>query len=127
MGAIAESTHFSAAVGLHPALETMSRDELAALQTVLAAQPDLVTIAEPRFTLRSKTLIVPLQFAVLFGMALSIVLQVFRQSNKVVVTQWVLQHEGFPIEQPPPRRLPIGASAARSTCRWPSRRRAPSG
>jgi SulP family sulfate permease len=52
------------------------------------------------------TLIVPLQFAVLFGMALSIVLHVFRQSNKVVVTQWVLQPEGFPLEQPVPRRLP---------------------
>ena len=32
MGAIAESTHFNAEIGLHPALETMSRDELAALQ-----------------------------------------------------------------------------------------------
>jgi SulP family sulfate permease len=52
------------------------------------------------------TLIVPLQFAVLFGMALSIVLQVFRQSNKIVVKQWVLQPEGFPLEQPAPRRLP---------------------
>lgn len=52
------------------------------------------------------TLAVPLQFAVLFGMALSIVLHIFRQSNKVVVTQWVLQREGFPIEQPPPAQLP---------------------
>ena len=52
------------------------------------------------------TLLVPLQYAVLFGMALSIVLHVFRQSNKVVVTQWVLQPEGFPLEQPAPRRLP---------------------
>jgi SulP family sulfate permease len=52
------------------------------------------------------TLIVPLQFAVLFGMALSIVLQVFRQSNKIVVKQWVLQPEGFPLEQPAPRQLP---------------------
>ncbi len=32
MDAIAESTRMTAAVGLHPALETMSRDELAALQ-----------------------------------------------------------------------------------------------
>jgi len=32
MGAITESRHFSSAVGLHPALETMSRDALAALQ-----------------------------------------------------------------------------------------------
>ena len=49
------------------------------------------------------TLVVPLQFAVLFGVALSIVLHVFRQSNKVVVTQWVLQPEGFPLEQPAAR------------------------
>jgi SulP family sulfate permease len=52
------------------------------------------------------TLLVPLQFAVLFGMALSILLQTVRQSNKVVVTQWVLQPQGFPLEQPPPARLP---------------------
>jgi sulfate permease, SulP family len=52
------------------------------------------------------TLLVPLQYAVLVGMALSIVLHVFRQSNKVVVTQWVLQPDGFPLEQPPPKRLP---------------------
>ena len=52
------------------------------------------------------TLVVPLQFAVLFGVALSIVLHVFRQSNKIVVTQWVLQPQGFPLEQPAPRRLP---------------------
>jgi len=37
---------------------------------------------------------------------LSIVLHVFRQSNKVVVKQWVLQPEGFPLEQPVPRDLP---------------------
>ena len=52
------------------------------------------------------TLIVPLQFAILLGMAISIVLHVFRESNKVVVTQWLLQPEGFPLEQPAPKRLP---------------------
>ena len=52
------------------------------------------------------TLLVPLQYAVLFGMALSVLLHVFKQANKVVVTQWVLQPEGFPLEQPAPRRLP---------------------
>jgi SulP family sulfate permease len=52
------------------------------------------------------TLLVPLQFAVLVGVALSILLQTIRQSNKVVVTQWVLQPQGFPLEQPPPRQLP---------------------
>ena len=52
------------------------------------------------------TLVAPLQLAVLFGMVLSIVLQTISQSNKVVVTEWVLQPEGFPLEQPSPKRLP---------------------
>jgi sulfate permease, SulP family len=55
------------------------------------------------------TLIVPLQFAVLLGMAFSIVLHVFRSSNKVVVTQWVLQPNGFPLEAPAPKQLPGNA------------------
>lgn len=52
------------------------------------------------------TLIIPLQYAVLLGMALSILLYVFRQSNKVVVTEWALQPEGFPLEQPAPKQIP---------------------
>ena len=52
------------------------------------------------------TLLVPLQYAVLLGMVLSIVLHVFRQSNKVVVTQWVLVPGGFPVERPAPKQLP---------------------
>ena len=52
------------------------------------------------------TLFVPLQYAVLLGMAFSVVLHVFHQSNKVVVTQWVLQPVGFPLEQPAPKQLP---------------------
>jgi SulP family sulfate permease len=52
------------------------------------------------------TLIVPLQFAVLVGVALSILLNTIRQSNKVVVTRWVLQPQGFPLEQPAPAHLP---------------------
>ncbi|WP_421996366.1 SulP family inorganic anion transporter [Reyranella sp.] len=51
------------------------------------------------------TLILPLHFAVLFGVALSVVLHVFRQANKVVVVQWVLQPGGFPLEQAAPPRL----------------------
>jgi len=52
------------------------------------------------------TLFIPLQYAVLLGMVLSMVLYVFRQSNKVVVTQWVLQPQGFPLEQPAPKQAP---------------------
>ena len=52
------------------------------------------------------TLFVSLQFAVLLGVALSIVLHVVRASNKVKVTEWALQPNGFPIEQPPPQDAP---------------------
>ncbi len=52
------------------------------------------------------TLLVPLQYAILLGMGLSVVLHVFHQSNQVIVTQWVLQAGGFPLEQPVPKRLP---------------------
>jgi SulP family sulfate permease len=52
------------------------------------------------------TLLLPLQYAILLGMGLSIVLHVFHQSNQVNVTQWVLQPGGFPLEQPVPKRLP---------------------
>jgi len=51
------------------------------------------------------TLMVPLQFAVLFGVGLSILLSTIQQSNKVVVKQWLLPPHGFPLEQAPPARL----------------------
>jgi SulP family sulfate permease len=51
------------------------------------------------------TLFMPLQYAVLLGTVLSVVLHVFRQSNKVVVTELVLQPQGYPIEQPGPAVL----------------------
>jgi SulP family sulfate permease len=52
------------------------------------------------------TLFVPLQYAVLLGIAFSVVLHVFQQANKVVVTEWVVQPQGFPLEQPAPKQLP---------------------
>jgi len=52
------------------------------------------------------TLVVPLQFAVLFGMALSIILYAIQESNKIVIAEWVLQPEGLPLEQPAPKHLP---------------------
>jgi SulP family sulfate permease len=52
------------------------------------------------------TLLVPLQYAVLLGMALSIMLYVFRQSNRVVVTEIVPVPGGFPEERPAPKVLP---------------------
>jgi SulP family sulfate permease len=55
------------------------------------------------------TLFVPLQYAVLLGVAFSIVLHVARQSNRVVVTQWVPVAGGLPVEEPSPKELPSHA------------------
>jgi sulfate permease, SulP family len=52
------------------------------------------------------TLIMPLQYAVLLGVALSIVLYVFNESNRVLVRELVPVAGGFPIERPAPARLP---------------------
>lgn len=52
------------------------------------------------------TLFMPLQYAVLVGVAFSILLYVARQSNKVVLTQIVPVPGGLPEEQPAPEALP---------------------
>ncbi|MCC7160882.1 MAG: SulP family inorganic anion transporter [Anaerolineae bacterium] len=52
------------------------------------------------------TLFMPLQYAVLVGVAFSILLYVIRQSNQVVMTQWVLVPGGLPEERPAPAELP---------------------
>lgn len=52
------------------------------------------------------TLFIPLQYAVLLGVALSVVLYVARQSNKVAVTWIVPVAGGLPLERPAPRELP---------------------
>ncbi|MFZ1771716.1 MAG: SulP family inorganic anion transporter [Caldilinea sp.] len=52
------------------------------------------------------TLFLPLQYAVLLGVAFSIVMHVAHQSNKVIITQWTPIAGGFPLESPAPRTLP---------------------
>ena len=52
------------------------------------------------------TLAMPLQFAILAGVAFSILLHVFRSSNRVDVVQFVTVEAGFPLEQPAPSQLP---------------------
>jgi sulfate permease, SulP family len=52
------------------------------------------------------TLFIPLQYAVLLGVAFSIVMHAIHQSNKVVVKQWVPTPGGFPIEQQAPATVP---------------------
>jgi len=51
------------------------------------------------------TLVMPLQYAVLLGVAISILLFVFQQSNTLRVVEWVAQEVGWPVERPAPRQL----------------------
>ena len=54
------------------------------------------------------TLVMPLQYAVLLGVAISILLFVFQQSNTVKVVEWVTQPNGWPVERPAPKQLESG-------------------
>ena len=60
-------------------------------------------------------LVVPLQYAVLSGVALSILLYVVRQSNRVVIREWKVEEGKLPIEQSPeaygssPKRDTVGS------------------
>jgi sulfate permease, SulP family len=54
------------------------------------------------------TMFIPLQFAVLWGVALSVVLNVIRQSNQVTVRRRLLDAEDNFIETDPPSLLPGG-------------------
>lgn len=55
------------------------------------------------------TLLIPLQYAVLAGVALAVVLYVARQSNKVVVRRWIFKDDSsWPIEEDAPVELEAG-------------------
>lgn len=51
------------------------------------------------------TMIMPLQFAVLLGVAISIVLYIVQQANRITLVEMVPVEGGYPIEQPAPRQL----------------------
>jgi SulP family sulfate permease len=50
----------------------------------------------------------PLQYAVLLGVAISIVLFVLQQSNTLRIVEWVVQEAGWPVERPAPKQLESG-------------------
>ena len=52
------------------------------------------------------TLVVPLQYAVLLGVGLSVVLHVVRQSNQVTVRRRIIDPDGHLVEVDPPAELP---------------------
>lgn len=53
----------------------------------------------------ASTLVIPLQYAVFVGMVVSVLLHVFKSSNKVSVVEFELVEQGFPIEHQPPTQL----------------------
>jgi sulfate permease, SulP family len=53
-------------------------------------------------------LFIPLQYAVLLGVALAVVLYVFQQSNKVTVKAWEIGPGQYPVEKDPPVAVPPG-------------------
>jgi SulP family sulfate permease len=54
------------------------------------------------------TLVVPLQYAVLLGVVISILLFALQQSNTLRIVEWVVQETGWPVERPAPRQLESG-------------------
>ena len=58
------------------------------------------------------TMVIPLQYAVLAGVGLSVVLHVVRQSNQITIKRWRLDPDGNLIETDPPAQLPAGEVVA---------------
>ena len=77
-----------------------------AIQTVW--QTNLIARAIMLVTFGS-TLVMPLQYAVLLGVAISILLVVFQQSNTLRVVEWDAQATGWPVERPAPKQLESGS------------------
>ncbi|MGE5375080.1 MAG: SulP family inorganic anion transporter, partial [Bacteroidota bacterium] len=72
------------------------------IQTVWQTNPVSRAIMVVTFV---STLLIPLQYAVLLGIVLSILLFVFQQSNILQVVEWVFQVSGWPVERPAPKQL----------------------
>ena len=76
-----------------------------AIQTVWQTNTVARTIMMVTF---GSTLVMPLQYAVLLGVAISILLFVFQQSNTLKVVEWYTRDTGWPIERPAPKQLEFG-------------------
>ena len=76
-----------------------------AIQTVWQTNTVSRTIMLVTFV---STLVMPLQYAVLLGVAVSILLFVFQQSNKIRVVEWIVGETGWPVERPAPKKIKSG-------------------
>jgi SulP family sulfate permease len=62
------------------------------------------------------TMLIPLQFAVLVGVGLSVILHVVRQSNQIVIKRWEIDSGGDVIEMDPPADLPANEVVVLQPC-----------
>ena len=51
------------------------------------------------------TMLIPLQYAVMAGVGVSVILYVVRQSNQVTIRRWELDADGQVVETDPPATL----------------------
>jgi sulfate permease, SulP family len=58
------------------------------------------------------TMIIPLQYAVLVGVGMSVILHVVRQSNQITIKRWRVDLDGNLIETDPPAQLPANEVVA---------------
>jgi SulP family sulfate permease len=75
------------------------------LQSVWRTGPVQKAVLAVTFVL---TMVIPLQYAVLAGVGLSVLLHVVRQSNQVTIRRRVRDDEGHLVEVDPPTELPAG-------------------
>ena len=85
---------------------TIKPDDLRSVWKTGAAQKAVLATS---FAL---TMVIPLQYAVLAGVGLSVILHVVRQSNQVTIKRWRLDPDGNLIETDPPPQLPAGEVVA---------------
>src|SRR6266516_133402 len=79
------------------------------LQSVWKTGATQKAVLPVTFTL---TILIPLQYAVLVGVGLSVILHAARQSNQITVKRWLVKPDGNLIETDPPAQLPAGEVVA---------------
>ncbi|MDA8319392.1 MAG: SulP family inorganic anion transporter [Actinomycetota bacterium] len=79
------------------------------LRSVWRTGPVQRTVLATTFAL---TMVIPLQYAVLVGVGLSVILHAVRQSNQVTIKRWRIDRSGQLIESDPPASLPAGEVVA---------------
>lgn len=77
--------------------------KLADLQSAWKSGPVQKAVLTTTFVL---TMVIPLQYAVLAGVGVSVILHVIRQSSQVTIKRWQLDADGNLTETDPPARLP---------------------